>query len=138
MTTPIGDTPDWQTLVAPPILAAGQIDQPAGASFAILSLANPYRVWGVWARLSISTNASYVAAILEVQCRIQDGNGNPLLDIACHVTAANQSQHAELALAVPGFTPGNTAGSFAVQIVISASAANVFVRASGGIYYSNP
>lgn len=138
MTTPIGDVPDWQTLTAPQILAASQIDQPAGASFVIFSSVNPFRVWGAWLRMSLCTNASYVAAVLEIQCRLQDGAGNPLLDIACHVVAANQLNHNELSLSVPGFTPGFGGGTYNVQIVTSASAANVFCRVSGGVYYSVP
>lgn len=138
MTVTAGDTPDWQTLTAPQIQAASQLDQPAGAAFVIVGSPNPFRVWGVWARISVCTNASYTGGVLEIQCHILDGAGNLLLDVAVHVVAANQINHAELSLPVPGFTPGFGGGTYNVQISTTPSATNVFCRVSGGVYYSIP
>jgi|SRR5579859_48233 len=138
MTTPTGDLPDWQTLTAPPILPASVTDQQASLTSQILQSGTPFRVWGIWMRHSMVTNASYVAAVLEIKTQIQDGNGNVLLEVASHVVAANQTVHAELSIPVPGFTPALVGGFYQVQLVSGASATNVFYRASGGIYYSSP
>jgi hypothetical protein len=134
----MGDLPDWQTFTAPAIVAASVIDNPASTLANILISGGAFRVWGVWVRMSLCTNAAYVAAILEVKTQILDGNGNVILEVACHVTAANQSQHDSLAIPVPGFTPALNTGAYAIQLKSDASAANVFYRASGGIYWSQP
>jgi hypothetical protein len=138
MTTPMGDLPDWQTFTAPAILPFSVSDIQASQNPVILQTGTPFRVWGLWLRMSMATNAAYVAAILEVKCQIQDGNGNVLLEVACHITAANQTVHAELAIPVPGFTPALQAGTYQVSLLTGASAANVFFRASAGVYYSQP
>jgi hypothetical protein len=138
MTTPMGDLPDWQTFTAPPILPASVIDQQASLTSQILQNTVPYRVWGIWVRMSVTTAAAYAAAVLEIKTQILDGNNNVLLEVACHVVAANQTVHAELAIPCPGFTPGNTGGFYQVQLKTDPSAANVFYRASGGIFYSQP
>src|SRR5260370_40768983 len=106
MTTPMGDLPDWQTLVTPPVLAFGISDIQAGLTPVILQTGAPFRVWGMWVRMSLATNAAYVAAILEVGTQIVDSNGAVLLDVASHLTAANQSQRGSKAIARPGCTPG--------------------------------
>ncbi len=138
MTTPMGDLPDWQIPSPPGILAVATIDQQATLTTPILQMAQPFRVWGLWLRMSMSTNAAYVAAILEISCELEDGSSNALLELACHVTAANQSQHANASIAVPGFTPMPLGGFWQVNLFTGASTANVFFRASGGLYYSVP
>jgi hypothetical protein len=138
MTTPQGDLPDWQAFTAPPVLVSGLSDIQANINATILQSGTPFRVWGVWVRMSMSTSAGYVAAILEIVTQIVDGNGNVLLEVACHVTAANQSQHDCLAIPVPGFTPALSSSLYAISLKTGASAANVFYRGGGGIYYSQP
>jgi len=139
MTTPMGDLPDWQTLVTPPVLAFGISDIQAGLTPVILQTGAPFRVWGMWVRMSLATVTVYVAAILEVVTQIVDSNGAVLLEVACHVTAANQSQHDSKAIAIPGYTPAAAAGpSYVISLKTGASAANVFYRGGGGIFYSQP
>jgi hypothetical protein len=138
MTTPKGDLPDWQTFTAPPILPASVVDQAASFTSQILQSVSPFRVWGIWVRMSVCTSGAYVAAVLEMKTEIQDGNGNVLLEVACHVVAANQITHAELTMPCPGFTPANSGGFYQVQLKTDPSAANVFYRGSGGIFYSQP
>src|SRR5260370_21741094 len=138
MTVPRGDLPDWQTFTAPAILPASVSDIQAGSVPPILQQGTPFRVWGLWVRMSMCTNSAYVAAILEIKTQLQDGAGNVLAEVACHVTAANQTQHAELAISVPAFTPAQFGGTYVVNLVPGASAANVFYRASAGVYYSQP
>ncbi len=138
MTTPMGDLPDWQTFTAPAILPFSVSDIQASQSPALLQSGTPFRVWGIWLRMSMSTNAAYVAAILEVVTQVIDGGNALLLELACHVTAANQSQHDAVSIAVPGFTPALVAGTYTVSLKTGASAANVFFRAGGGIYVSQP
>jgi len=134
----MGDLPDWQTFTAPAILPFTVSDIGASTNAVILQTGTPYRVWGIWVRMSMSTSAAYVAAILETKTQVVDGNGNVLLEVACHVTAANQTVHAELAIPVPGFTPALVGGTYITSLLSGATAANVFYRASAGIYYSQP
>jgi len=138
MTAPMGDLPDWQVPSPPGILAVATLDQQATLNTVLFQSAVPFRVWGLWLRMSMATNAAYVAAILEITTELMDGNSNGLLELACHVTAANQSQHANAAIAVPGFTPQPLGGFWQVNFFTGASAANVFFRASAGLYYSIP
>lgn len=138
MTTPLGDLPDWQTFTAPAVQTAALIDQQASLVNPVFASVNPFRVWGVWLRLSVCTSASYVAAILELTADLSDGSSNIILELAVHVTAANQSQHEHATIAVPGWTPKPLGGDYRVNLFSSASAANVFYRCSGGIYYSVP
>jgi hypothetical protein len=138
MTVPLGDMPDWQTQVIPNIQAASIIDQQASITAAILDLTQAFRVWGVWVRMSVCTNASYVAAVLEIASLVRDGSSHNLIEVANHVVAANQINHAELAMPVPGFTPVQLGGHWQINLTTGASAANVFYRASAGILYSVP
>lgn len=138
MTTPLGDQPDWQTLVVPQQLAVASLDQQNNITAAILDMVTPFRVWGCWVRQSMCTNAAYVAAVLEMTALLRDGQSHNLLEVACHVVAANQLAHAELSLPLNGFTPAPLGGHWQVNLTTSASTANVFYRASGGIVYSVP
>lgn len=134
----MGDLPDWQTLVTPAVLQAGTFDITASTTSPIISVFSPIRIWAMWLRMSISTSAAYVAAILEQVCKMQDLSGNVLFDLACHVTAANQSQHDHIVIPVSGFTPLPLGGTWGVELVTGPTAANVFSRASAGIFYSSP
>jgi hypothetical protein len=138
VTTPKGDLPDWQAFTAPPVLVASSGDQPANTSLAIVTSANPFRVWGVWLRLSIATSSSYAGGVLGWEVKLLDGAGNLLLDEMVHVIAANQINRSNIAIAVPGFTPGFGGGSYNVQGSAAATLTNVFARWSAGVYYSMP
>lgn len=138
MTTPLGDLPDWQTLTTPQILAASILDQLPAQQAIIHGVASPFRVWGLWVRLSVATSSAYVTAVNELTAKIVDGNLAPLLEVAVHVEQAGQIAHAELAIPIPGFTPPNSGATFIVQLVSSSAPANIFYRCSGGVFYSNP
>lgn len=138
MTTPQGDLPDWQTFTAPPVLAVNSGDQPASTSFNLLSLAAPYRVWGVWLRQSMCTSSTFAPGILEWPVTIKDGAGNVLLDLSVHVSNANQTVSESNSIAVPGFTPALVGGLYTIIIAAPATLTNVFARYNGGMYYSSP
>lgn len=138
MTTPLGDLPDWNVLTTPNQLAIASLDQQNNITAAILDMTQPFRVWGVWVRQSLCTTAAYVAAVLEMTALVRDGQSHNMLEVACHVVAASQIAHAELAIPLPGFTPAPLGGHWQVNLTTSASTANVFYRASAGIFYSVP
>jgi hypothetical protein len=138
VTQPQGDLPDWQAFTAPPCLAASTGDQPANTSFAIVTSGSPFRIWGVWLRLSIATSSAYTGGVLGWEGKVLDGAGNILLDLMVHVIAANQINHAELAIPVPGFTPGFGGGSYNIQGITPATLTNVFARWAAGAFYSIP
>lgn len=138
MTTPLGDQPDWQTLVSPQQLAIASIDQQNNVTAAILDMVQPFRVWGVWVRQSLCTTSTYAGGVLEMTALVRDGQSHNMLEVACHIIAANQIAHAELAIPLNGFTPAPLGGHWQVNLTTSATIANMFYRASAGIYYSVP
>lgn len=138
MTTPSGDQPDWQTLVTPQILNANVIDQIANVTNTLLSSSNPFRVWGLWIRVSVSTNGTYAGGQAEMRAQLQDGAGNVLLESAVIMSAINQGQNQSLAIPLPGFTPAKFNNAYSVVLVTSVGLTNLTFRASGGMFYSQP
>lgn len=138
MTTPLGDTPDWQTLVTPNILAAFVQDLGGGLFDPILSLANPFRIWGAWVSFRFSSNSSYVAGLGSCEVNIQDGAGHIILLVSGSVRVASQVTNDSLSISIPGFTPGIFSGSYEIAISTASTPANTDFKASAGIYYSQP
>lgn len=138
MTTPMGDLPDWQTLVSPATLAAAIHFQGGGLVGQILQSSAPFRVWGVWVATVFSSNGSYAAALANIATQIQDSLGNTILEAACNLRVANQISSSHLAIAVPGFTPALNAGFYQMQLATGASPVNTDYHGSGGIFYSMP
>lgn len=138
MSTPPGDLPDWQAFVAPPVLNASTIDQPASVGIALFSSAQPFRVWGVWIRLAIASSSAFVASTVEGFVKIADGFGNVLLDACAYILQPGQLNHMNNSIAVPGFTPQFGGGSYNITATAAGTAANIFMRWSAGIYYSVP
>lgn len=137
MTAPMGDLPDWETLVQPNILTASSFNQTGGIAFNLFQSAAPFRVWGVWISAAYSSNSAYVSALSNVLSEIQDGAGNTLLAIVNTLRVANQVSTGQLAIPLPGWTP-QISGTYGVSLVSGASAANTDYRINGGIYYSQP
>lgn len=138
MTTPMGDLPDWQTLVTPNILTASILDQTGGLNSRILSLSTPYRLWGVWLSYRFSTNAAYSAGLASAVNEIQDDLGNVILAISGSLRLANTATSGALSLAIPGFTPAPNAGFYNINLVSGVTPANTDFHISGGVYYSSP
>ena len=138
MTTPLGDLPDWQTIVNPPILPVSLAQQTGGLNGTLIQSSSPFRVWGLWISALFSSNASYVAALNNVASQIKDGAGNVLLEVDLDIRVANTAQHAELSLAIPGFTPALIGGFYTVTLATGASPVNTDYRASAGLFYSAP
>lgn len=137
MTTPLGDQPDWQTLVTPQVVPKSIFNQQGGVNGTLFSSATPFRVWGIWISSSFSSNASFVAALQNVFTEIQDGFGNVLLAVVNTIRVANSVNVQALSLALPGVTP-QVSGNFTVNLVSGASPANTDYRVNGGIYVSQP
>ena len=138
MTTPLGDLPDWQTIVNPPILPASISNQTGGLNGTLLQSTSPFRVWGLWISALFSSNAAYAAALNNIASQIKDGAGNVLLEIDLDIRVANTAQHAELSLNIPGFTPALIGGFYTITLSTGASPANTDYRASAGLFYSVP
>lgn len=138
MTTPMGDLPDWQTLVTPQIVAATLFDQGGGVSATLRLSTSPFRVWGVWVAFRYSSNSVYAAGLGSAGVEIQDAAGNTLIAISGSVRVANQVVNGGLAIPIPGFTPQIAGVSYQVNLVTAATVANTDFRASGGIYFSVP
>lgn len=138
MTVPMGDLPDWQTLVTPNILTASVIDQANNVNGNIFQSATPFRVWGLWVRGSAATSSTYAGGVQEIKTRLLDGFGNALLEVAFHLIAANQIAHAELAIPIGGYTPPLVAGNYTILLSTDPELANTFYKGSGGIFYSQP
>lgn len=138
MTTPLGDLPDWQTIVNPPITPVSLSQQLGGLNGTLIQSTSPFRVWGLWISALFSSNAAYAAALANVSSQIKDGVGNILLEVDLDIRVANTAQHAELSLAVPGFTPAFIGGFFTITLATGASPANTDYRASAGLFISVP
>jgi hypothetical protein len=138
MTSPMGDLPDWQTLVTPNVVQGNVIDQGANLTSALFSSGAPFRVWSLWVRISISTNSTYAGGQAEMRAQAQDGGGNVLLETAVIMSAANQTANQALALSLPGFTPINFGGTYSIVLVTSVGLTNLTFRASCGMFYSIP
>ena len=102
MTTPIGDLPDWETLVSPNItsnsfgnIGAGLVDQ-------LFQSVNPFRIWGAWIDVTIASGGSFTGGPVEWGAQIGDGSGLALIRVQRHVAVANQINAGSLSIAIPG------------------------------------
>jgi len=138
MTTPIGDLPDWQTLVTPQVVPNVIFDQTGNVAALLRRSVNPYRVWGVWIAVTISTNGSYVTGTQLVDTKVQDGSAVPLLACSVRVIAALDYQVVHLAIPLPGVTPSLLGGFYDINLVTGVSSANTAYTASAGILTSQP
>lgn len=138
MTMPLGDLPDWQTLVAPAVTAAAQEGVGPGVTVNIFQSPNPFRVWGAWVNVVFGGNAAYASGLGAAGAQIKDPFSSFLLGVNCLIAAANQVSHAELAIAIPGFTPVLFGGQYTVEIVTDPAPPNATLTASAGIFYSQP
>lgn len=138
MSTPLGDLPDWQTLVTPQILTASSFNQVGGINHTLVTSGAPFRVWGAWISAVYSSNASFVAALQNVLSELQDGFGNTLLAIVNTLRVANSVSTGQLAIPLPGWTPALSGGAYTVALVSGASALNTDYRINGGVYFSQP
>lgn len=138
MTTPLGDLPDWQTLVAPAVTAASQEGVGPGTTVSIFQSNTPFRVWGAWISEVFGGNAAYVAGLGAAGAQIKDPAGSFLLVVNCFIATANQTDHAELAIAIPGFTPAAFLGMYTVELITDPVPANSGSTSAAGIFYSQP
>lgn len=138
MTTPLGDLPDWQTLVAPAVTAASAQSVGPGTTQVIFQSPNPFRVWGAWINEVFGGNAAYASGLGAAGAQIKDALGSFILGVNCIIAAANQFSHAELAIGIPGFTPVLNAGVYTVEIVTDPAPPNTTLTANAGILYSQP
>lgn len=138
MTTPMGDLPDWETLVTPQILSAAAANIGPNNIQQLLQSANPYRIWGVWISITCATSSSYALGVQTIGAQIGDGSGKPLLRVQIHITTTNQIPNQSLAIPINGYTPVLSSGFYTTNLVTDVGQANAFFRANGGILYSQP
>ena len=138
MTTPMGDLPDWETLVSPQILSAAAANVGPNNVQPLLASLSPYRIWGVWLSITVATAAAYAAGVQTIGAQIGDGSGKPLLRVQVHITSPDQLANQPLAIPVAGFTPILSGGFFTTNLVTDVGQTNAFFRANGGILYSQP
>lgn len=138
MTVTAGDMPDWTTQTAPLVTSQSFTNQGAGQVLQLNQSANPYRIWGVWVQVSVTTIAGYAGGAQTWGAQVNDGSGIALLRAAIHVGAAGVNGEQSLSLAIPGFTPKFSAGFFTTNFVTDAGIVGLFTRASAGILFSQP
>ncbi len=138
MTTPIGDLPDWETLVSPNITSASFANIGAGLVDTLLSSPTPYRIWGVWIDVTVASAGAFTGGPVEWGAQIGDGSGLALIRVQRHIAVANQNNAGSLSIQLPGFTPKISSGNYTTNLITDTGITNLFTRASGGILYSIP
>lgn len=138
MTTPIGDLPDWETLVSPNITSASFANIGAGLVDTLLTSASPYRIWGVWIDVTVASSSTFAGGPVEWGAQIGDGSGLALIRVQRHIAIASHEAGGSLSIQLPGFTPKISGGFYTTNLITDAGITNLFTRASGGILYSIP
>lgn len=138
MTAPMGDLPDWETLVTPLILTASQTNIGPGNNVVVHSEVTPFRVWGAWLSLSTATSSGYTSGVQTIGAQVSDIGGNVLLRGQLHVPGPSFATNQSLAIPVNGYVSSVAAMIYQISLITDAGFTGLFFRANAGILYSKP
>lgn len=138
MTALQGDLPDYSVLTQPNVLFAGLFDQSFNTNTQIISFAQPFRIWGLWVAQVQASNAAYAGGGQSNRARISQIDGTNLLVTHTNISKASDHDNMTHTLKLDGFTPVNIGTGWEVSFVVDAGAANTFMHASCGVFYSIP
>lgn len=139
MTTPLGDLPDWTTGVAPLVRSSSEVNQGAGLVLPLQTGVQKFRVWGAWISITVASDGSFTAGSPQTWgAQIGDSIGGALVRAQVHIANIDQVNQQHVNIAIPGFTPLISGGSYTINFITDVGIAHLFTRASGGILYSIP
>lgn len=132
------DLPDWAVQQTPNALAAAAFLVTPGSQDVLVSMTQPFRVWGAWLNVSIGSTSAYPAGFAYWGAKIKDSSGVDLIRLSLSCMIASFSDTDSLFLNMQGYQVFPSGGLWKVELDTDASVGNLNGRANGGIFYTVP